>query len=59
MSKPNLLIVCPPEHYVLRNFESLRDTANVCIGAELAKVEQQARTADVILYTGLTGRSVR
>jgi phosphoglycerate dehydrogenase-like enzyme len=58
MSKPNLLIVCPPDHYVLRNFESLRDVANVCVGADLDRVEHQARTADVILYTGLTGKSV-
>ncbi len=58
MPKPNLLIVCPPDHYVLRNFEPLRELANVYVGAELAQVEEHAKTADVILYTGLTGRSV-
>ena len=57
MPKPNLLIVCPSDHYVLRNFAPFRDLANIYIGANVSELKEQAATADIILYTGLTGRS--
>jgi len=58
MAKPNVLVICPPEHYVLRNLEPIRDAANIHIGNELAYVEEHARDAQIILYSGLAGNTV-
>lgn len=58
MAKPNVLVICPPDHYALRNLEPIRDRANICVGNELGSVEQHALDAEVILYSGLTGKSV-
>ena len=58
MPKPKLLIVCPPDHYVIRNFEGLRDQADIVVSADLAEIESKAANADVIVYSGLTGKGV-
>lgn len=58
MSKPNLLVVCPPDHYVLRNLSQIAGLANISISNNEAELEKLAQDADVILYTGLTGKSV-
>jgi phosphoglycerate dehydrogenase-like enzyme len=58
MSKPNLLVVCPPEHYVLRNLTAIKDIANIFIGNDTLTLERHAPEAEVILYSGLTGRTV-
>ncbi len=58
MSKPNLLVVCPPDHYVLRNLTAIKDTANTFIGNDTETLERHAPEAEVILYSGLTGRTV-
>ncbi len=57
-SKPNLLVVCPPDHYVLRNLSAIRDSANIAVGNDAATLERHAPDADVILYSGLTGKTV-
>jgi phosphoglycerate dehydrogenase-like enzyme len=57
MAKPNLLVVCPPDHYVLRNLAPLSNTANIYIGNELGSLEDHASTAEIILYSGLTGKA--
>lgn len=59
MSKPNLLVVCPPDHYVLRNLSSIREAANIVVGNDTATLERHAPEAEIILYSGLTGRTVK
>ncbi len=58
MSKPNLLVVCPPDHYALRNLAQIGDLANVSISNNEAEIERLAQEAEIILYTGLTGKIV-
>lgn len=58
MSIPNLLVVCPPDHYLLRNLDPIRDLANIWIGNDTATLERYAPDADIILYSGLTGKTV-
>jgi phosphoglycerate dehydrogenase-like enzyme len=58
MHKPNLLVICPPGHYVLRNLEGIRDSAYIFVSESLAEVERHAPEAEIILYSGLTGQSV-
>lgn len=59
MPKPTLLVICPPDHYVLRNLDGIHEKANIFVSNDLAEVEQHAAAADAILYSGLTGKSVR
>lgn len=54
MSKRKLLVVCPPDHYVLRNFETLREVADVTVSADAAEIQQQGAEAEVMLYSSLT-----
>ncbi len=58
MGKPAVLVICPPDHYVLRNLDQIREAADIYIGNELASVEAHANDAEIILYSGLTGRAV-
>jgi phosphoglycerate dehydrogenase-like enzyme len=58
MSKPNLLVVCPPDHYALRNLAQIKDLATVSISNDEAEIAKLGKNADVILYTGLTGQTV-
>lgn len=58
VSKPNLLVVCPPDHYVLRNLSSIRDAAVISVGNDTATLERDAPGAEIILYSGLTGKTV-
>ncbi len=58
MSKPKLLIVCPPEHYVLRNFEPLREQADIVVSDNLDQIKSKAANAEIIVYSGLTGKGV-
>lgn len=55
MCKPSLLAVLPPKHYLLRNFEPLRELADVHVGADEDFLARYAPEADVILYSGLIG----
>ena len=57
MIKPNLLVMCPPDHYVLRNLQPIQGLADIQVGNELALLEREAVNAEVILYSGLTGKS--
>lgn len=58
MAKPDVLVISPPDHYVLRNLASIREAANIYVGDELASVEEHASDAEIILYSGLTGKTV-
>lgn len=55
MPKPEVLAVCPPDHYVLRNLDAIRDVANISAGADLAALERFAPRAEVIIFSSLTG----
>lgn len=57
MSKPNLLVVCAPDHYVLRNLDSIRGLANVSVGDDSETIDHKAPEADIVLYSGLTGKA--
>jgi phosphoglycerate dehydrogenase-like enzyme len=58
MSKPNLLILSPPDRYALRNLEAIKDAANIFITNEDTAAKNFARTADIILFSGMTGKAV-
>jgi phosphoglycerate dehydrogenase-like enzyme len=58
MAKPNVLVICPPGHYVLRNLEPIRNAANIWIRDELGSVEQHAPEAEIVLFSGLAGKTV-
>ncbi len=51
-------MVCPPDHYVLRKLSAISDIANIAIGNDTAALEHHAHDAEVILYSGLTGKTV-
>ena len=59
MAKPNVLVVCPPDHYLLRNLTQIQDAAEIHVGAKLQELEPFAATAEIILYSGLTGKGVQ
>src|SRR5579875_911065 len=50
--KPNTLIVLPPDHYVLRNFDPLREIAQMTVGKDAEFLDRFAPEADVILFGG-------
>jgi phosphoglycerate dehydrogenase-like enzyme len=58
MHKPNILVVCPPGHYVVRNLGSIREQAQVWIGNDTTALAEHAPEAEIILYSSLTGQSV-
>lgn len=58
MAKPNLLALFPPDHYALRNLDAIKDAANIFINNDDKESKQLARTADIILNSGLTGKAV-
>ena len=49
MSKPNLLVLSPPDHYALRNLEAIKDAANIFVTIDQTPAEEFARTADIVL----------
>ncbi len=58
MHKPNILVVCPPGHYVLRNLASIREQAHVLVGNDTGALSEHAAEAEIILYSSLTGKTV-
>lgn len=58
MNKPNVLVVCPPDHYALRNLAPIREQANFWVGNDTEALSQHAREAEIVLYSGLTGATV-
>jgi len=58
MSKAKVLVICPKDHYALRSLEPLQDAAEISISNDEAEIEQLAPGAEVILYSGLTGKAV-
>jgi len=58
MPRIDLLVICQPQHRSLRALEALRDSADISITDEPQEAAQRARTAEVILFSGLAGASV-
>jgi phosphoglycerate dehydrogenase-like enzyme len=58
MPKPNLLVICPPDHYALKRLSAIRDSANIFVSDNLAELERHAPEAEIILYSALTGNAV-
>ena len=58
MSKPNLLVVSPPDHYSLRNLSQINDLAAISISNDEADIKKLGKDADTLLYTSLTGKTV-
>lgn len=58
MNTPNLLVVCPPDHYALRNLEPIRPYAQISIGSTEEFVEQHGEHADIVLFSGLSGKTI-
>ena len=58
MSKTNLLVICPPDHYSLRNLDAIKDVAEIHISNDEGELETLALNAEVILFSGLTGKAV-
>jgi phosphoglycerate dehydrogenase-like enzyme len=56
--KPNVLVICPPGHYVLRNLAAITERANIWVGNETKTLDAHAADAEIILFSGLTGKSV-
>jgi len=58
MSKTKVLVICPPDHYALRNLAPLKDLADISVSNDETELEKLAPEAEVILYSGLTGKAV-
>jgi phosphoglycerate dehydrogenase-like enzyme len=58
MSKTNLLVISPPDHYALPTLEALRPVSDLSISIDPAELARLAPAAEVILLTGLAGKSV-
>lgn len=50
MSKRKLLVVCPANHYLLRNFEPLREHADLFVASSAAEISEEAARAEVLVY---------
>ncbi len=57
MPKPNLLVVSPPDHYMLRNLTLLREEANISVGRDEETLARFGPEAEIILYTGIVGKA--
>jgi phosphoglycerate dehydrogenase-like enzyme len=55
MSKPNLLVVCPPGHYALRNLDAIADDATIHIGNTIEFAQEYGPAAEMLLYSGFGG----
>jgi phosphoglycerate dehydrogenase-like enzyme len=58
MAKPNLLVLSPPDHYSLRNLDAIKDAAHISVNNDEKQSLELARMADVILFSGFTGKTV-
>ena len=52
MTKPKLLMVCPPDHYLLRNLDAIRNDAEIHIGGTVRDLEPFAADESIIVYKG-------
>ena len=57
MPKPNLLVICPPDHYLLRNLDAIRGAAHIFVDNDLSSLMKHAPEAEIILYSGMSGNA--
>lgn len=50
MSRPKVLVVCPANHYLLRNFEPLKEQAELFVASSADEVAGKATEAEAIVY---------
>src|SRR5579875_725485 len=55
MAKLNLLVVCAPDLYALRNLEPIRNSVNMHVGMDRATLERYGPEAEIVLYAGFPG----
>ncbi len=58
MYMPSVLVVCPPDHYLLRNLKALDGRAVVHVVNDLNGLSKYAPQAEIMLYSGLTGKAL-
>lgn len=58
MSKANLLVVSPRDHYALRNLAQVKELANISISNDEGEIQHLGKDADILLHTSLTGKTV-
>lgn len=58
MPNIELLVISPPDHRSLRKLEALRQIAEIAVSDDPKDIAVRARTAQVILFSGLAGASV-
>lgn len=58
MPKPNVLVVCSPDHYALRNLEQIKDAANIFVANDVPSLSKHTGQAEIVLYSGIVGRAV-
>ncbi len=58
MPHPNLLVIAPPDHYALRNLDTIRGQANITVSNTAEGVAKNGSEAEIILYSGLGGATV-
>jgi phosphoglycerate dehydrogenase-like enzyme len=58
MSKPNLLVVSPRDHYALRNLAQVKELADISISNDEDELQHFGKDADILLHTSLTGKTV-
>jgi phosphoglycerate dehydrogenase-like enzyme len=58
MPKLNILVIFQPDNYSLRILDAVKDVADFHISNQEEEVEKLAPDAEVILYSGLTGKAV-
>ena len=56
MTKPNLLVICSPDHYVLRNLQPIQGLAEIQVGNDPSFLGREAAHAEIILYSGLASK---
>jgi phosphoglycerate dehydrogenase-like enzyme len=58
MSKPNLLVVSPRDHYALRNLAQVKEFTDISISNNEDELQHLGKDADILLHTSLTGKTV-
>jgi phosphoglycerate dehydrogenase-like enzyme len=58
MPKKTALVLCSPDHYLLRNFKPLEESLNIYTGTTLEELLPHAEEAEILVNSGLSGKSV-
>jgi phosphoglycerate dehydrogenase-like enzyme len=55
MPKPKVLAVCPPDHYLLRNLDGVRQQADLIVTNQLKQALEQGVGAQILMHASLAG----